>query len=295
MKKAGTYCTCFFHSSDFLKDRKREETMDSQEHTWWDTQTHKKRGFHVHGSFYIFTFFLVIVLLASIMASLIPDSSQPRRGPEQSLEYPVPVEDVLNGCGGIFHFSPIERNYGVIPESVSVSEEDGIPLIPTRIQSYGYMSANEWTGEEPRFFDEESEAYPTLPKLLRGMWQGYSIMWYDAEKISPTDLRQMKTLTQENSRVIVVPWMFDQSMPMDRNFSYATWNISQSCAEWDTNVARAFTEISDPIARDKENPPEAPLNEHGELFDIPRFGFVNIEKPEEVPPTLQKDSYFYEN
>lgn len=269
--------------------------MENEKEVWWDTQPHQKPRLKFQGSFYVLVFFLVLVLLASIMASLIPDSSQPRRGPEQSLEYPVPVQDVLNGCGGIFHFQPIERNYGVIPEETTIDKSEGIPQIPTRIQTYGYMSEESWENDDKRFYSPEDKDVPELPKLLRGMWEGYYVMWYDSKETSPTILNQMKTLSKENTKIIIVPWLSEQAMPMDRKFSYATWNVSQSCAEFDINVARAFTELSDPVYRNRQNPPIAPLNEHNELFSIPRFGYTDVEKPETVPEELQKSSYFYES
>lgn len=268
--------------------------MNPQTQTWWAQEDTQKKRFQVPGSVYVLSFFVVLILIASVMASLIPDSSQPKRGPEQSLEYPVPVQDVLNGCGGIFHFDPIERNYGTIPAEIMDSEEPRVPIVPTRIQSYGYMDAEEWENGEKRFFESTDEEIPSLQRQLRAMWQGYYIMWYKPDSISPTDLSDMERLTENNSKVIVVPWNLGEDMPMKRNFSFATWNVSQSCAQWDSSTASAFTSLSDPVERDRNNPPEAPLSDENKLFNIPRFGYVPIEKPEEVPSVLQKDEYFYQ-
>lgn len=262
--------------------------------TWWKTRPEKTKKFTIPAGVIVLTFFLIIASAATSLALFIPDSSVPRKGPEQSIEYPAPVNDVLYQCGGIFNFYPSERNYGVIPQEVVFTEERDIPLVPTRIQAYGYMSENPWTEEDERFYTQDSDKVPTLHKLLRGMWEDYHVIWYEPEEVTELALNEMERLTQKNAKVIVVPWNMNASMPLDRNYSFATWNLSQSCGEWNVDTAEAFLSLHDPKERDIDNPPMAPLNEEGQLFGIPRFGNVSLDLDYENLPEVKKDSYYYE-
>lgn len=262
--------------------------------TWWQTEPARARQFTIPSLVFVLAFFLVIIGAATTLALIIPDGSRPKNGPEQSIAYPAPVEDVVYQCGDIFNFYPSERHYGVIPANVVFTEDRDIPLVPTRIQAYGYMSENAWTGHEQRFFTEDDDMVPTNPKLLRGMWQGYHVIWYKPGNVTETALAELEQMTKESSRVIVTPWNSNSDMPLNRNYSFATWNMSQSCNDWNLSTAQAFTGLEDPKERDRAKPPMAPLNDEGQLFEIPRFGSARVITEGFEVPEISKDESYYE-
>lgn len=240
----------------------------------------------IPGYAFILTLFIVLAGVAIAVANGLPDASKPKPGPQDSMSYPAPIKDVLHGCGDIYLFNtPPKRNYGVIPSDLSGYD---VPLVPTRIQAYGYMSAQPWQKNQQRFYAANSKGIPDNVQLMRAMWQGYYVVWYDKDNASTVQVKYLKRLTQTTPNLIVLPWMETNRMPMGRSYSMATWNISQSCESIEDKTVIEFLKLSDPKKRDKAHPPVAPLTDQKKLFPIYRQPSA---KHGETYPNFKKDDY----
>lgn len=244
---------------------------------WWGNlpenpeKKRKLRHLKYSGTIVITAIMMVLASIAVVVASTTVDPKMYRIGPERAVMYPAPVQDVLHSCGDIFLYYPEKQRYGVVPDSVLYSKTGKIPVSPTRIQSYGYMSPEPF---EPikRVFTPRDKAQLSPIQIMRGMWEGYYFAWYDEDKAAPSQINYLKDLTKTHPKLVVLPWLDkDVRMPFDRAFGFSTWNVSQTCQSIEAGTVESFLELNDPKSRNRAKPPIAPLNGDGKLNGIYRY------------------------
>lgn len=220
------------------------------------------------------TIIMSLVLVLSLIGALLwtvfgVDPS--RKSPAQfgGVEYPATVEAVLSQCGNVFVFDPPASYYGVFdtPDVMAQLDREAdveIPEHPMIVPVYGYMSG-EGTLDQKVYTDAN---VPPRSQLLRAMYEGYTIVWF-SPSLDEAARASLKMDLASYDKVVAVEWNAGE-LPLDRKYAFSTWNVSQSCLVWDTEVFDQFlTFVKDhPETRpESESPPEAVVVD-GRLPDI---------------------------
>lgn len=217
---------------------------------------------------------LAIVMGGMIWTVIGADPNRARSGQFESLEHPASIGAVLSQCGDIFTFDPPSHHYGVHDSDEMIEKlggqvpEQDIPVHPMIVPVYGYMTEEVHLTETMYNFANA----PTRSEVLRALYDGKIVLWYSP---ALTDVEKGTLSTYLNTsphrdRLVAIEWV-DEELPLGRHYAFSTWNVSQSCLRWDSNVLDEFIEFVDehpefqPVETD---PPNAPLNDEGQLHEI---------------------------
>lgn len=217
---------------------------------------------------------IVIVALTSLVFATLslPDRSEPKKGQYESVEYPASVQASINECGSIFYFEPDSKWFGTIPEAIHQDyADDNIPIQPTLVPVYGFMSRNPFDPEKVGVYDRTFEGF-SRQDILRALWDGYNIMWY-TPNISDVKYNQLKDYVENANRssakIILLPFNFpDKEIPIGRDIAFSSWNASQSCENFEPSVYDDFITFVKEMVPSRGVPPEAPLAPYGGLYPI---------------------------
>lgn len=224
----------------------------NKQQPWWgkDTETTTntdlgKKKFQ-RGIIGIGAAFLAV---ASIMVGGLvvgPNPELPKEGQWGSTMYPADVTSLIAECGDTFVFDTDEKYYGAIPEGYFEDPNSGkeiartVPNHPMRIPVFGYFIDDANLVPEKKFYvDEDAKSFPARHVFLKYMWDGWKIIWYDSDVDDETK-QAIQEFVSTRDDTIAVPWVDEASMPMNRDFAFAGWNISRSCNKWDSDVANVF-------------------------------------------------------
>lgn len=224
------------------------------------------------------TFSAIVLLIGSgIIWTLIGyDPSKPREGQFNSIEYPASINGVLAQCGGIFLFDNIfPQHYGVIPEEVRTEvesrpeEEQQYPMHPMIVPVYGFMDEEGVDTKADRFFEAKDENYPSRETVMRSMYDGVTVIWFDSTTTEGTR-RSINAYTNQTPEVIAVEWTEARALPLGRSIAISTWAASQSCREFYVEVVNEFTDQypSQAPGFDGQTPPLARVDKQGALHKI---------------------------
>lgn len=227
-------------------------------------------------------------LIAGTFAKPNPYAAHP--GPFASIEHPATVRAVINECGSSFEYNPPRRNYGTLPDSFFEKRAEGEELARTHVQpmivpAYGYMApdSKKVPSDIPHFFSSDSKTVPTKEQVLRLMWDGWTIIWYEppipdrsnltAEQLestfSPTTIEAIKLYAQSHDKVLALPWRESKRLPMDRNMGISAWGYTQSCKVWDIALMEEFQSEKQRLnPTPRPAPPVAQLDEDGQVYPI---------------------------
>lgn len=226
----------------------------------------------------LLTFSAIAVLLGTgIIWTLIGhDPSKPREGQFNSIEYPASINGVLAQCGGIFVFDNIfPQHYGVIPDEVKAAvqarpeDERKYSMHPMVVPVYGFMEAVGVDSDEDQFFNVKDKNYPSREAILRSMYDGLTVIWFDSA-LPESTLRSINAYVTQAPDIIAVEWNDHRTLPLGRSIAVSTWGASQSCHDFYVEVINEFTEQypSKTPGMNGEEPPFARLDEQGELYKI---------------------------
>lgn len=265
-----------------MTDRKGSDVTSANRSPWWAARTTrptyspaKVRRFDLSS---LLTFATIAVLVGTgIIWTLIGhDPSKPREGQFNSTEYPASINGVLAQCGGIFVFDDImPQHIGIIPDEVRKKvearpeNEQTYPMHPMIVPVYGYMEAEPIDLDVDRFFEAKDENYPSREKVLRTIYDGVTVIWFNVT-VNENVRTSIESYVNQTPGIIAVEWTDLRPLPAGRAFGISTWGASQSCREFYIEVVKEFVEkypAQTPGAQGKE-PPMARLTEDGELHKI---------------------------
>lgn len=241
--------------------------------TWWSddhTGLIPSQNIRQHdaGSIAIAVAFCVLLFSVigwTIFGSLEGSGVKPAR--DNSLQHSVDVEAVLNQCGDIYTFSPVPEEYGVIPADTTATVL-GIPVHPMRVPVYGYMK-EEGLPEGSIF---RSPDIPSRENILRSLWDGTVVVWFVPET-TDAQISQILLGIAPYANAVAIEWAPRDggNLPQQRNFAFSTWNVSQSCMQWDEEVFTDFMEFVDNyegVGDQESEPPLASLDSQGRLRQL---------------------------
>lgn len=202
------------------------------------------------------------------------DNANQRQRPylNNGLRTQATASGLAAGCGDIFDFSPQPGYYGTIPSSYT---QDHIPSPATIIPVYGFMS-NEPFREQENYdlYDRTAENPYDYATIQRALWEGYYIIWLSPDLPDETLETVQTYVNQRNSdpnrqnKTLVLLWTDSTPLPMGTQVAYSAWGQSQSCLRFSGLSFETFDEHYHQrslAVRDFNNPPEAKLDEQGNL------------------------------
>lgn len=215
---------------------------------------------------------LVTILLAACSgltsAALTAEPrSTPQPGENNSVVLPTDANGILAQCGDYFTFNPAESAYGVVPQEYN---KDFIPVPSMIVPVYGYMVDREFNTEEALNLPQGENPY-TAAEINRAMWDRHTFIWM-SPTIEPETFTYIKTYAEKwnsvnEEKIIPLTWKDKKTLPLNREFAFSSWNISQSCQSFSEGVFEDFLKHAKEHNGGKtEGPvPVAVLTETGEL------------------------------
>ena len=145
------------------------------------------------------------------------------------------------------------------------------------LPAYGYMDSKPFDTGQIGVYLKNFEGF-TTPIILRALWDGIDIIWYNPE-ITDANYSEMENIVsqriQRGEQIMLLPFTIeDKQIPLNRNFAMSSWGVTQSCLIFDEGVYDSFVKFNDTVysERDKINPQVAPLDENGNLREILTLG-----------------------
>jgi hypothetical protein len=184
--------------------------------------------------------------------------------------YPASIRAVSNSCGDIFAFEPDENFFGEIPaeflDPENVKSDIPISTHPMIVPVYGYMSPAPLAKTDIHFYPAEGFMEIPYATILRTMYDlDTAVIYYDSG-VPAGDLIAVQQYALENPNTLVVPWTFEDSLPLKRELAYAVWGISQTCGTWDEDVFTEFRLFTEENTVSRPSPaPAAKLTDDGYL------------------------------
>lgn len=160
----------------------------------------------------------------------------PNESRGNALAHPSSLNAVANGCGEIFQFQNLDD-----PEYVKLPAEVIIP-------SYGEISAETetLTPEQITYYPPEiletENGLPFSYQALMGSlyYDDVTILWYIKTADASALQSIQKTVDDSEGTIIALPWLFETSLPFDRNIAFTKWGYTQSCEFWEPTVLTEF-------------------------------------------------------
>jgi hypothetical protein len=210
---------------------------------------------------------VAIISICSLMISAVIFGVNPNRSQQLGpgyVSYPTSLQGLAVGCGDIFTFEPLERQYGVIPED-KLDDIRNIPSGPTIIPTYGYMTGDPLSEEQIRFYDKNELKTP-IPReqILHTMYAlDTVVVWYQ-DSIPPDDYEILKEYVEKHENVLAVKWEYgNRPFPSNRKVAISTWGMSQTCEFWNDSVATDFSNFAKENRIDRpDTAPEARMTEN---------------------------------
>lgn len=200
------------------------------------------------------------ILNASLQAGEIAVASNSKDDTKSHLPS---TDAIINQCGMIFSFHVKDNWYGTFnPEDLKKSPSGGIkiPISHVLVPPYGYMTEEPFNAGNKIHFMASDDI--TLPSILRAMYDGKTVLWYDPELVSSREIQQMTNYANQNDHVIVVEWtnkslgipnaLKGYQIPEGRKFAFSSWGVTQSCDQFSEGVMTSFVEFSH--KRNQSNP-----------------------------------------
>lgn len=216
---------------------------------WWTVRTEKDLSTKLspRNPMAVALAFMVVLLVGALafwgMTAISPSKTRP--GSYGSTEHFTSISAVLNQCGNIFVF-PVEEAYVGTYEPADITpDENGErkqPLLPTVIQTYGFMRTTGLPEDKPYYNPKESEKIE-LGHVLRSMYDGKIIIWYRHDLIQE-DLTLIRDYAWANKdRVIAIAR--EGNFPQGRSVAFATWGVTMSCGLWEETIVDEFIAFVD--------------------------------------------------
>lgn len=169
----------------------------------------------------------LVVLVVAFFAALAPHGRPPTT--EVSFDgakvtYQTPAA-LLAQCGPTYTYEPTSplqtRAVDGITQDLTMGVRTIVPIL-------GPMATRP-APTKPSFYRYGDKGIPDKRALLRSMWDGTIVVYYD-RSATDVDVEVLEQLSQRDDlKLIVVPWTAPQSLPMGRSLAFATFGTSQSC------------------------------------------------------------------
>lgn len=174
------------------------------------------------------------------------------------------AEAVINDCGHIFSFDVQPSWYGTFdPTTIAKNGIGGITIpLPGKIvvPAFGYMTQESFDSGGTVHFDANTT--PGLPSLLRALYDGKKIIWYDASA-SELEVQRLINFATERDDIYVVEWSKESlgilenttiNIPEGRKYAFSGWGVTQSCGSFTEFLSEDFMNTVDEYAQDNPRP-----------------------------------------
>lgn len=193
------------------------------------------------------TSILVIVITLFQPSNVSPTELSFARG----LSYPATAEAIGAKCGDTYVLDLDTNNSPVLPDNI-LKKHYTYAMGNTLIPIYGYLDKRTLTTKQITFYTPTDFRALTKQhkisreRILRTMFEKNTlVIWYDPSQTKANDISNLESYAKQNEgKVLIVPWLWKDSMPAGRAFAFARWGISQSCGELEMKLVNSFAIFS---------------------------------------------------
>lgn len=178
-----------------------------------------------------------------------------------ALEYLQSNNALIAGCGPVFKFPDAVAGSGIVPRRNSLGITNR-QAYPTTVPMMGKFWDEPLTAAKGgRFVERDAKNKPVAENLLRNMWDGAMVIYYDAA-VPEAAVEDLRVLAKADTGldVYVAPWEATStaSLPQGRDVAFVAWGATQTCH---TYLAPALYDFREAAPADTapgyagENPP----------------------------------------
>lgn len=253
--------------------------------SWWASRSTKPQYAPSQVRRWSVKSIVVISLISSLLLWLVTTTARGSdmlsviKGPFGSVGYAQSIDAVLEQCGRVFVFDPPKEYYGVYnPEEVKKNSlgDINVPTGPMIVPVYGWMT-EEGLDSESLYY--AGEYVPDLSHTLRSMYDGTIVLWYSPDISDDTRQKMIDyvndhpgtVMIEWNSTSLSLPGKATKEMPLERGVSFSAWGVSQSCKNFNPEIADQFLEFVDTnpsVVHPTEAPHPVELTSEGKLPSI---------------------------
>lgn len=174
-------------------------------------------------------------------------------GAYNSVETVASLNDLANGCGNTFSFTPTTDQAVIIPDEYYETLKIAKTKIPTHemmIPVYGYMTEKGIPDDQKGYYEVNELKEPlNREQVLNSMYfDDTLVIWYSPD-IRPSDIGDMLEAVEGETNIIIAPWEYEAGvLPAQRKVAFSYWGSSKTCEFFDSSSLRDFIQLH------KDNP-----------------------------------------